>query len=73
MKEISGANAGIIIAVVVIVVGVVAYFGLIHQTKASPQAMKASMEKGMAKSMAEQMRARYQNQHAQPGQPVQGR
>ena len=52
--------------------GVVAYFGLIHQTKASPQAMKASMEKGMAKSMAEQMRARYQNQHAQPGQPGSG-
>ena len=68
MKEISGATAGIIIAVVVLVVGVVAYFGLFHQTKATPQEMKASMEKGMAA----QMRARYQYQHAQTGQPAQG-
>jgi len=72
MKEISGVTAGIILAVVVIVVGVVAYFGLIHKRTASPEEMKASMEKGKA-NMADRMRLRYQGQHAQPGQPAQGR
>ena len=62
------AIAAVVIAVVVIVVGVVAYFGLIREKKATPQEMKASMEKGMAA----QMRARYQYQHGQTGQPAQG-
>ena len=68
-KEISGATAGIIIAVVVVVLGVVAYFTLIHQRTATPQEMKASMDKGMAA----QMNARYGNRGAQPSQPAPGR